>query len=821
MHKTWTDFRLALRHFFQSPLFTAITLLTLALGIGANSAIFSVINGVLLKPLPFEDPDRLVGVWHTAPGLGFEIANQSPATYFTYRDENRVFTDIGLWDNTSVTVTGLDQPERVSGIQVTDGTLPLLHIEPALGRTFNAQDDSPGSPRTVILSHGYWQRRFGGRQEVLGMTLTLNGDPYEVIGVLPADFRFLNFDADLLLTFQFDRSQVTMGNFSFQGVARLKDGMTVEQANQDVDRMIPMAVENFPGGISLNMLKEARFAALVRPFKEDAVGDIGSTLWILLGTVGLVLLIACANVANLLLVRAEGRQQELAIRMALGADRWSVARKFLVESLTLGLLGGLAGLALAYGGIRLLLFLEPGSLPRLREISIDPNVLLFTLGISLLAGVLFGLFPMVKYLRPGLVLALKESGRGGTVGKQRLRARNVLVVAQISLALVLLVGSGLMVRSFQALRLVEPGFSDPDTLQTFRITIPSAEVQDTVETTRMHQQILESVRSVGGVESVGLSTSVPMDGWDSNDAVFMEDFPTPPDTIPPIRRFKWISEGYHETLGSRLVAGRAITWNDIYNQRPVVMITEDLAREYWDDPAAALGRRIRSDLNQENWREIIGVVGSVHDDGVDQESVKIVYWPLLVANQWDEEILGRRSLVYAVRSPRTGTSGFMEELRQAVWTVNPDLPLARVRTQREWLDGSMARTEFTLIMLAIAAGAAILLGAVGIYGVISYAVGQRTQEIGVRMALGARQADVSRMVLRHGLILAATGVVLGLLAAFGLTRLMTAVLFGVNPADPLTYVLVALTLTLIVLAATYLPARRASRLDPTQALRWE
>ncbi|HSR70133.1 MAG TPA: ABC transporter permease [Acidobacteriota bacterium] len=821
MNKIWTDFRLAFRTFTKSPAFTLITVLTLALGIGANSAIFSVINGVLLKPLPFEDSERLVGVWHTAPGLGFEMVNQSPATYFTYRDENRVFTDIGLWDQTAVTVTGLDQPERVSGLNVTDGTLPLLGVEPVLGRTFSKEDDSPGSPRTVILSYAYWQRHFGGNSGALGKTLNLSGNSHEIIGVLAPGFRFLNTDPELLIPFRFDRSETILGNFSYQGVARLKDGVDLEQANQDVNRMFPMAAENFPGGISLNMLKEAKFAARVHPFKFDAVGDIGSTLWILLGTVGLVLLIACANVANLLLVRAEGRQQELAIRMALGADRWSVARKFLVESLTLGLLGGLAGLALAYGGIRLLLFLEPGSLPRLQEISIDPNVLGFTLGISLLAGVLFGLFPAVKYLRPGLVLALKESGRGGTAGKQRLRARNILVVGQIALALVLLVGSGLMVRSFQAMRQVEPGFTDPDTLQTFRITIPSAVVGDPVESVRMHQQILENVRSIGGVESVGLSNSVPMDGWDSNDALFVEEFPTAPDTLPPIRRFKWVSENYHATIGNPLVAGRAITWDDIYNQRPVVMITEDLAAEYWDDPAQALGKRVMSSLSESNWREIIGVVGRVHDDGVDQDPIKTVYWPLLVRDMWENETFTQRSLVYAIRSPRTGASDFTDELRQAVWAVNPDLPLASVRTQREWLDGSMARTEFTLIMLAIAAGAAILLGAVGIYGVISYAVGQRTQEIGVRMALGARQTDVSRMVLRHGFFLAVIGVGLGLAAAFGLTRLMAALLFGVDPVDPVTYSAVAAALTLIVLSATYLPARRASRLDPTQALRWE
>ena len=459
----------------------------------------------------------------------------------------------------------------------------------------------------------------------------------------------------------------------------------------------------------------------------------------------------------------------------------------------------------------------------MNEIGIDSTVLLFTFGISIFSGVLFGLFPLFKYGRMSLTAALKEGGRGGSEGRERHRARSFLVVVQIALALVLLVGSGLMIRSFQAMRKVNPGFVNPEDVLTIRLSIPSAEVEKPEQVVSMHRQIMERVAAIPGVDSIGLSSSVTMDGWDSNDPIWVEDFPLPEGQLPPIRRYKWIGENYFETVGNPVLAGRALTWNDVETRAHVVVVTENLAREYWGEPAKAIGKRVRQSFDKTPgpWREIVGVVGNEHDNGVSEKPTAIVYWPMLVENFWTQEVFAQRSMVYAIRTRRLGTTTFLDEVRAAVWSVNPNLPLANVRTLEEILENSMARTSFTLVMLAIAAGVALVLGAVGIYGVISYSVSQRTREIGVRMALGAARRDVNRLVLQEGVPLILMGLALGLVAALGLTRLMAALLFGVSPIDPVTFASVSLTLAAIALLASYLPARRAAGMDPTEALRWE
>jgi len=809
-----------LRRLFRAPLFTGITLATLAISIGANTAVFSVIEGVLLKPLPFAKSEELASVRLTAPGINIKDLPASPSLYLVFREENRVFQDIGLWDSDTVNVTGLAEPERVQGMRVTDGVLPLLGAQPILGRWFSRYDDSPGSPETVILSYGYWQRRFGGDRSVLGRRIDIDGKPREVIGVLPAGFLFLTQRAELLLPFQFDRNKLFVGNFSYPAMARLKPGVTVAQANADAARMLPIVNAKFsaPPGYSLKMFEDARIAPVIRPLKQEVVGDVGSVLWVLMGTIGMVLAIACANVANLLLVRAEGRQHELAIRTALGAGRPQIAGEILFESLTLGAAGGVLGLGLAYGALRLLVAMAPAGLPRLEEIAIDPWVLVFTLVVSLLSGALFGLIPVLKYAGPGTMNALRQGGRTLGGSRERHRARNTLVVAQVALALVLLICSGLMIRTFQALRHVEPGFLHAEEVETLRIAIPSALVKEEVAVVRMEQDILRRIVALPGVSAAGFSSSLTMDGNSFFDPIFAEDRHFAEGQLLAVRRFKFASPGFLHTVGNPLLAGRDFTWTDVYNKAPVAVVTENFAREWWHDPRGALGKRIRENLTGP-WREIVGVVGNERDDGAQKPAPTTVYWPVMMDHFEGEDTFINREVAFAVRSSRTGASGFLNEIRRAVWSANANLPLADVRTLDDIYRKSMGRTSFALVMLAIAGGMALLLGLVGIYGVISYSVSQRTREIGIRMALGARESELRHMFVRNGLVLAAVGVVCGLAAAIGFTRWMSSLLFDVRPLDPLTYAAVAVALFAAAALASYLPSRRATSVDPVEALR--
>jgi predicted permease len=808
------------RRLARAPLFTSVTVATLAIAIGANTAIFSVLDGVLLKPLPYAHPEQLVGVWHTAPGVNITDLNCGPFLYFTYREEGRTFQDVGLWTEGAASVTGLAEPERVTVLRVTDGVIPLLGVPPLLGRSFSRQDDQAGSPPTVMLSHGYWQSKLGGDPGAVGRRLVIDGEAHEVIGVMPRDFRFLDVKSALILPLRFDRAKVLLGHFSYNGVARLKPGATLAQANADAARLLPISFERFPvpPGFNKKMFEEARIAPRLRPFKQDLVGDIGNVLWVLMGTIVLVLLIACANVANLLLVRVEGRQQELAVRVALGASWGRIARELLLESVTLGLIGGVIGLGIAYGLLRLLVFLAPANLPRLEEIALDPAALLFTLVTSVLAGLLLGLIPVVKYAAPQVATGLRSSSRSSSASRERHRARNGLVVVQVALALVLLVGSGLMVRSFRALRDVQPGFTGPAEVLTLRISIPEAQVKDEEAAARMQQAIQEKVAAIPGVASTGLGSGIPLDGGGWHDPVFAEDHTYSEGQIPALRLFRFVAPGFLKTMGTPLVAGRDLTWSDAYDRLPAVMVSDGLAREMWGSPTAALGKRIR-ETNKTAWREVVGVVADVHDDGLDKKAPTIVYWPVLMKDFEGDGMA--RSLALVLRSPRVGSESFLKEVERAVWSVNPNVPLASVRTLQSVYERSMARTSFTMVMLGLTAGMAVLLGFVGIYGVTSYAVSQRTREIGIRLALGARGPALTGMVVLDGLKLAALGAACGLAAALGLSRLMAALLYGVGAADPATYAMVALTLLSAAMIASYLPARRVTKVDPVDALRAE
>ena len=811
-----------IRHVFRrlarTPMFTIIAAITLAVGIGANSAIFSVINGILLKPLPYQHPEELVDLNHTAPGVNFPDTYIAPFLYFTYREQGRSFQSVGVYRWDTRTVTGRAEPEEAQCLNVTAEVLPMLGIQPELGRLFTEKDDAPGSAPTMILLHDWWQTRFGGDPGVIGRQIMVNGVSRQVVGVLPAGFRFLDRDAAFMVPLQLDRGKAILGDFDYPGIARLKPGVTLEQASGDVARMIPIALHSFPPspGFTVKQFEEVRLGPKLQLLKQKVVGDLGKTLWVLMGLLGMVLLIACANVANLLLVRAEGRQQELAIRAALGADWRHIARELLTESVALGLLGGALGLGMAYGAVRLLVAIAPAKLPRLSEIAIDPAVVLFTFGIALITGVLFGMIPVIKYAGPRLENSLRSGGRSSTEGKDRHRAHNALVVVQVALALVLMVASGLMIRTFQALRRVDPGF-DPRDLLTLRISIPGSQVKDQVAAIQLEHDIVEKIRAIPGVTSAGITSVIPTETGGS-DVVYASDKTY--SRVPPLRRIKFISPGLLATMGNRLVAGREFTWTDTMERRPVAMVSENLARELWQDPQNALGKEIREDLKGP-WRQVIGVVNDEREDGVQAPAPATAYYPLLMNDFENSAVSARRVVYYVARSKRAGSQNLLAEVQQAVWSLNSNLPLARVRTMQEVFDKSLARTSFTLVMLAIGGAMALLIGVVGIYGVISYTVSQRTREIGIRMALGAQKTGLTRMFVRQALLLAAIGIGCGLAGAAAVTRVLGSLLYGVNPLDPLTYIAVTAGLAAAAALASYLPALRASAVDPVVALRAE
>lgn len=827
METLLTDIRHALRRLRRTPAFAAAAILTLALGIGANTAIFGVIDSILIRPLAYPHAEALVSIWHTAPGIPGVNGdmNCSPSMYFTYREENRTFQQFGLWHSAGATVTGIAEPELPRALFVTYGVLDALGVEPLLGRWFSQVDDTPGSAETVMLTYGYWQRRFGGDKSILGRTLTIDSRPHTVIGVMPADFRFVR-DSELILPQRLDRSKVFLGDFSYQGIARLRPGVNMEQANADVARMLGIWLNAWAPnpGLDRAIFQNARLGPKIQPLRQDIVGDIGAALWVVMGTLFLDLMITCANVANLMLVRAESRQQELATRAALGAGGGRIAREMLVESTTLAMLGGTLGFGLAYAALRILVAKGPDTLPRLHEIGIDPFVFAFALGGSLLSGALFGVLPVLKYAEPHGPNVLRSVGRTLSQARERHRARNALVIVQVALALVLLISSGLMIRTFQQMRGVQPGFRHPEEIQILHSTIPEALTTEPERVMRMQNEILDKLAAIPGVVSVGFADAAPLESFLAGmNPVDAEDKRLAEGQVPPPRQIRKIAPGFFKAMGTRIVAGRDFTWTDLYEKRRVGIVSENLAREWWGDPRAALGKRIREGGPADPWREIVGVVENVYDNGVQVKPPSFVYWPALMDRYiWSGENGSAVSGgMFAIRSNRTGTESLLAEARQVIYSVNGKQPVFLVRTLKELYDQSMARTSFTLVMLAIAGGMALALGIVGIYGVIAYAVSQRTREIGIRIALGAQPAVLSRTFVRQGLLLAGVGAALGLASAAGLTRLMSSLLFGVTPLDPLTYAAVSALLIGAAALASYFPARRATVIDPVQALRAE
>jgi predicted permease len=823
----FADIRYGLRQLRRNPGFTAITVLTLALGIGANTAVFSVVNNVLLKPLAYPKSEELVSLHQEAPGAAglFSVSDGLPLSasmYFTYAEQNRSFQSMGAWDAGTANITGQAEAEQVRTVEVTDGILQALAVPPALGRWFTSKDQQPRSAQTVMLSYGYWKRHFGGDSSVIGRKIIVDSNDREIVGVMPKGFQFVNTDFDLIVPFAFDRNGLILAGFGCQGIARLKPGVTVAEANADVTRMLPIWMHswsNGPGSDPMFYLNWKITPAL-RPLKQQVVGEVGNVLWVVMGTIGIVMLITCANVTNLLLVRTEARQQELAIRAALGAGTWRIIRALLLESLMLGLAGGIFGAVLAYGGVRLLLALSPANLPRLSEISLDAQALAFALVLSLLAGLLFGLIPALKYSGRRISLALSITGRTSSVSRERHRARNVLVVAQVSLALILLVSAGLMIRTFQSLRTIEPGFTHPEHLQIMRISIPKPLVPEALRVTRIQNDISDKLAAIPGVTSVGFTSQMPMEGTEPDwDYIIPEGKPDATEQNQPLRFFKNVSPGFIQTDGTKLIAGRDLTWAAIYDQRREAMVSENLARELWGTPSAAIGKRFRE---FKQWWEVVGVVQDVRENGVNEKAPAIVYWPPMMEGLFGPGPLDAiRSVTYVVRSDRTNTASFLNEIRSAVSSVNSELPVTSLRTMQDLYDHSLARTSFALVMLAIAGSMALAIGIIGIYGVISYTVSQRTREIGIRLALGAQQGTIKRMFVGDALLLAGIGAAIGLAAAFGLMRLLNSLLFGISPHDPLTYILVTAVLIAVAMLASFLPARRAAAVDPADTLRAE
>ena len=817
--------RQLLRRLGRAPLFTTLTLITLAVGIGATTLIFSVVDGVLLKPLEYPQPDRLIGVWYTTPKVDIKNLNIAPFLYFINREQNRTLEAIGAYTGDGFSITGTGTPEQVSGLDVTHEVFPILGVRPLLGRLFTQADDTAGAPETAILSYGFWQKKFGGSRSVIGKTITTDGKPREIIGVLPRSFHFLNWgEQDMFVPMQWDRSKIKLGNFSYEGLARLKPGVTMAQASADLQRLIPIAIHSFPPpeGYSTRLFEAAEFKTDLRPLKRDVVGDVGNVLWVLMGSIFGVLLIACANVANLLLVRVEGRRQELAVRAALGAGWRRIAGDLLFESVTLAVIGAALGLALAYVGLRALVASAPTGLPRLYAIGINVPVLLFTLAVAVVAGVLIGLIPVMKYAGAQVNRDLREGGRTLSEGRERHRARSTLVVVQVALALVLLICSGLMIRTFRALEHVNPGFNDPHTLQTLRIWIPDTQIpdKDRDKVVHMQEDMMDKVAALPGVKSVAMTSAVPMQGWNSNDLIFARDRTYRDGEIPPIRRFVWVSPGLFKTLGTPILAGRDFTWEDSYNKLPVAVISENFAKEYWGSAQNALGKQIRTG-STDDWRQVVGVVGNVYQDGVQEKAPTTVYWPLMMNNFDTQKERVQRGVAFVIRTPRAGSQSFMNEARKAIWSDDSILPIAQQFTVEHFYTQSMARTSFTLVMLGIAGTMALLLGVVGIYGVISYSVSQRTREIGIRMALGAPKGAIIGLFVRGGLILTAIGIGCGLVAAFAAMRLMSALLFGVSAVDPVTYASISLLVFVTAWLACYLPSRKAAGVDPMNALRTE
>jgi putative ABC transport system permease protein len=803
----WQDLRYGVRTLLKNPGFTAVAVIALALGIGANSAIFSVVNAVLLQPLPYRDPDRLVMVWEDNTKGGYPRNTPAAANFLDWREQSRVFEGMAAIANQSFALTGAGEPERIDGRRVSASLFPLLGVEPLLGRAFLPEEDQPGAGRAVILSHGLWQRRFGSDPNITGKALTLNGESHTVVGVMPAHFQFPAREDELWVPIAFTNEQAAnRGTHYLQVVARLKPGVTVEQTQAEMSAIAARLQEQYPS-------QNTGVGAAVVPLHEQLVGDIRPALLILLGAVGFVLLVACANVANLLLARAAARQKEIAVRVALGASRMRLIRQFLTESVLLAAVGGVAGLLLSLWGVNLLKAFIPENISQVGAISIDAQVLGFTLLVSLLTGLIFGLAPATQASNFNLNETLKEGGRDSSAGSRGNRIRAVLVVAEVAVSLVLLIGAGLLINSFLRLRSVDPGFR-ADNLLTMRIVLPELKYPDQARRAAFYAEALRRIEALPGVESAAVTNWIPLVRQGDSNSFTVEGQPDPGPGRSPSVATRVVSPRYFDTMGIQLLRGRQFGEQDRADSPPVVIVSEAMARRSWpgEDP---VGKRMKmGGYNSDApWMEVVALVKDVRQFELTAEPKPQIYL------HYEQPAFFRPSNL-VVRT-EADPLGLAATVRKTVWEIDKDQPVSNISTMEDVLSESISRQRFSMLLLGIFAGVALVLAAVGIYGVMSYSVAQRTHEIGIRMALGAQAADVLKLTVGQGLRLVLVGVAVGLAAAFALTRLMASLLYGVSATDPATLVTISLVLISVALLASYVPARRATKVDPLTALRYE
>jgi len=816
----------AWRSLRRSPAFTVTASLTLIIGIGAAVAIFALVNGVLLRPLPYGDPDRLVVPYHNMQLIGLAKGNQTQGTYFTYKKLARSLEAIGVYQAGAVNVSdprGGSEPQRMGSAFVTQSVIPLLQVPPLIGRSFTEAEDAPKGPNVVIISEGLWRSRFGGDRGVLGRTIDVNGRTWEIIGVMPTRFRFPSPETQIWIPMRLDANDPSPGGFNYDGIARLRKGVTIAAASRDLVSVLPKILElspNLAPGVSTQMLlDQARPVPFVAPLKDDVTGGIAKTLWIVAAAAGVVLLVACANVTNLILVRADGRQRELAVREALGAGRGRVTMYFLGESIVVTAVSAAAGVALAAVAIRLLVSMGPTSIPRLSEVHIDLATVAFAIVVSALVAVACSIVPVLRIGRVHLSNALREGGRGGTAGRARQRIRSALVAGQIALALVALASSGLLLRTFERLNAVRPGF-EPEGLATFWVALPYARYTSDTSVVRFYSQLLDRVRAVPGVRDVGLSSRLPFEqngGWSKDPLYPEDDLATYANKIPPLNFYTTTDGGYFHVMGIPLIAGKTFDRPELQRGDEAI-ISRATAIQFWKDSTGqrVLGKRFR-ELPGTPWLTIVGVVGDTRDSSLASPPSLVVYRPQSISNgthstQWTMALVVRTG-----SEPTAITSA----IQRAVRDLDPTLPLFDIRSMSEITAASMAQLSFTIIVLGAAALVTLILGAVGLYGVMAYVVSLRTRELAVRIALGATPSAVIRMLTTQGVVVTGFGVAAGLVLFVIVARALKSLLFGVASMDPVTLLSASLLLVGIAAFASWLPARRTARVDPADVLRAE